>query len=84
MLYRAYTYIPRVYTPVFPDSGAKCNGPGSPAKIETVIIFEINDLLLSVHVEINKRPDGLYSSAETLQKLANKIIWGGLIIYKTV
>ena len=31
----------------------------------------------------NKRPDALYSSAETLQKFANKIIWGGLI-YKTV
>ena len=29
--------------------------------------------------KINKRPDGLYSSAEILQKFANKIIWGGLI-----
>ena len=27
----------------------------------------------------NKRPGGLYSSAEILQKFANKIIWGGLI-----
>ena len=26
-----------------------------------------------------KRPNGLYSSAEILQKFANKIIWGGLI-----
>ena len=28
---------------------------------------------------VNKRPDGLYSSAEILQQFANKIIWGGLI-----
>ena len=28
---------------------------------------------------VNKRPDGLYSSAEILQKFANNIIWGGLI-----
>ena len=35
------------------------------------------------NIHQNKRPDGLYSSAETLQKFANKIIWGGLI-YKTV
>ena len=37
----------------------------------------------SIKIVENKRPDGLYSSAQTLQKFANKIIWGGLI-YKTV
>ena len=35
-----------------------------------------NDLYTTRH---KKRPDGLYSSAQILQKFANKIIWGGLI-----